>query len=211
MTNAAGIQTTTRTMTQARAMFLLKTIWPKAPEVEVLKAGILCQQYNLNPLLKQVSLIKFNNKDGTESWVAVLGIKATRNIALNNGHKWSYIDGPRVMTKPEQTTIFGAVDTDKIWAITRIRDNDGNEYPGYGFWPHGANVYGSDKGNSPINMAFIRSERNALDKMGPGELPNAEAMDETYSPVDMDKALAVGKQEATEIAKKDIAELWGPS
>ncbi len=37
-----------------QAMYLLKTIWPKAPEVEVIKAAILCQQYGLNPLMGSV-------------------------------------------------------------------------------------------------------------------------------------------------------------
>lgn len=198
-----------RVLTQAKAIYLLKTIWPQAPETEVIKAAIICNTYGLNPLLKQVSLIKFKTKDG-DSWVTVLGIKASRNIALGTGHKWSYIDGPRVMTTDEQTKLFGEPDTTKIWAITRIRDEKGNEYPGYGFWTRGSTAYGEDKGNSALNMAFIRSERNALDKMAPGELPNAEVTDESFMPVEnFKKAIEQGHHEAAIEADQDVEELWG--
>lgn len=196
------IQTTA--MSQAKAMYLLKTVWPQAPEVEVQKAAIICATYGLNPLLKQVSIIKFG-----QQYVTVLGIKATRNIALGTGHKWSYIDGPRMMTDAEQKAIFGEVDGTKQWAICKIRDEKGNEYPGYGFWTRGSTVYGEDKGNSPINMAFIRAERNALDKMAPGELPNAEVTDESFMPVEnFGKAIEQGRHESAVEAEQDIATLW---
>ncbi len=32
-------------------------VWPKAPEVEVIKAAMLCQQYGLNPLRKHIKQI----------------------------------------------------------------------------------------------------------------------------------------------------------
>jgi hypothetical protein len=199
----------TGAMTQKKAMYLLKTVWPQAPDAEVVKAAMICATYALNPLLRQVSLIKFKNKTGTDNWVTVLGIKASRNIALGTGHHWSYIDGPRVMTEAEQTTIFGQPDPDKIWAITRIRDAKNNEYPGYGFWPRSSGVYGEDKGNSPLNMAFIRSERNALDKMAPGELPNAEVSDESFIPIqDVRQAIEEGKEESHAEAQHDIDTLW---
>jgi len=196
-------------MTQKKAMYLLKTVWPQAPDTEVVKAAMICATYGLNPLLRQVSLIKFKLKNGTDSWVTVLGIKASRNIALGTGHHWSYVDGPRVMTDEEQKTIFGEADVTKIWAITRIRDAKGNEYPGYGFWTRGSSVYGEDKGNSPLNMAFIRSERNALDKMAPGELPNTEVSDEAFIPIqDVRQAIEEGKEESHEEAAHDIDTLW---
>jgi RecT family. len=75
-------------MTQTKAIYLLKTVWPQAPDAEIAKASIICATYGLNPLLKQISIISFKNKAGGRDWVTVLGIKATRNIALGTGHKF---------------------------------------------------------------------------------------------------------------------------
>lgn len=169
-------------ITKEYAVYLLKTIWPKAPDADVVKAALICKAYGLDPLLKEVSLIKFGNE-----WVPVLGIKANRKIASNHGaRRYSYTDGPRVMTEQEQVDILGEVEPDRIWAITKIQDRDGNVYPGYGFWLKEATVYGGDKGNSARNMAFIRSERNALDRLAPGELPDIEVSDESFVEVKVD-------------------------
>ena len=196
-------------MTQSKAMYLLRTCYPQAPDVEVVKAGIICATYGINPLLKQISIIKFEGKKGVQ-WVTVLGIKATRNIALGTGHRWGYIDGPRVMTNDEQMTIFGQTYPDRIVAITKIKDDKGNIYPGYGFYPRNGSVQGEDKGNSVANMAFIRSERNALDKMAPGQLPDTEVVDENFTQVEgnFKEIVQQGKTEATTEAENDIVELW---
>ncbi len=209
-TDLAKQKTNTSIMTQTKAIYLLKTVWPNAPDAEVIKASIICATYGLNPLLKQVSLISFKNKNGGVSWVTVLGIKATRNIALGTGHKYGYIDGPRVMTEDEQKTIFGQTYPDRIVAITKIKDHDGNIYPGYGFYPKDGSVQGADKGNSVANMAFIRSERNALDKMAPGQLPNTEVIDEEFTEVKVNnQTLEAGRQETIAQAENDIEELFG--
>lgn len=209
-TDLAKQKTNTSIMTQTKAIYLLKTVWPNAPDDEVIKASIICATYGLNPLLKQVSLISFKNKNGGVSWVTVLGIKATRNIALGTGHKYGYIDGPRVMTEDEQKTIFGQTYPDRIVAITKIKDHDGNIYPGYGFYPKDGSVQGADKGNSVANMAFIRSERNALDKMAPGQLPNTEVIDEEFTEVKVNnQTLEAGRQETIAQAENDIEELFG--
>ncbi len=101
---------------------------------EVIKAAILCRQYNLNPLMRQVYLIEFGSQ-----WVTVLGIKATRQIAQQalrrRGIRYSYADGPRRMTDEEQQTIRGRIDNDKLWSITVLKDSAGNLFPGYGFSP----------------------------------------------------------------------------
>jgi len=158
-------------LTKAEATEILKTIWPQAPQVEVLKAAIVCHQYGLNPLMKHIFLIPFKKKGGGEDWVIVLGIKATRLIAHRCG-TFSYLDGtPRVMTEEEQERIFGEVDDGKLWAITKLKDSKGNEAQGYGSWPRDEVPYGAEKGNTKANMAFIRSERNALDRLFPGEMP----------------------------------------
>ena len=210
-------------ITKEYAVYLLKTIWPTAPDPEVVKAALICARYGLDPLLKEVSLIKFDRREWNaqtkqrekvgEDWVAVLGIKANRKIASNHGtRRYSYTDGPRVMTEEEQKAILGEVEPDRIWAITKIQDRDGNVYPGYGFWPRETKVYGDDKGNSARNMAFIRSERNALDRMAPGELPDIEVADESFVEVKVDqKTLEQGKADLIAQGEMDIDDLFGPA
>lgn len=200
--DSKALQKQNNGITQNKAMYYLKTIWPKAPDVEVEKAGMLCYQYGLNPLLKQVYLVQFG-----QEWVTVLGIKATRQLAQRN-HSYGFIDGPRFMTADEQTTIFGKSYPDRIYAICKIKDSQGNVYPGYGWWPANKTVHGADKGNSELNMAFIRAERNALDKMAPGELPEADVVDDTYQVVDVKAAIEAGKKEMIAEAKEDIDTLW---
>ena len=194
-------------ITKEQAAYLLHSIWPKAPETEVIKAAILCKQYGLNPLMRQVYLIEFG-----KDWAIVLGIKATRQIAQQALKKrdirYSYFDGPRVMSEEEQKKIRGKVETAKIWAVTYLKDNYGNVYPGYGFWPADKTPYGSDKGNDALNMAFIRAERNALDKLAPGELPDIETADDTYIVADYKQALQDGEKQFTKRVERDIKELW---
>ena len=197
-------------MTREQAMYLLTTIYPKAPVPERIKAAIVCAQYHLNPLMRQLYLIPFNEGTPKETWVMVLGIKAIRQIA-GRDRKYTYKDGPRVMTEAEQKSILGQAEPDRIWSITVLKDSDGNEYPGYGFWPRGVAAYGQDKGNSSINMAFIRSERNALDKMSPGALPDIEVSDETYAAINVPEALARGEKEVIRQGEIDIDELFGPA
>src|SRR3990167_1959929 len=202
------IRRDTSVITQSQAMYLLRTIWKEAPVDEVIKAAILCRQYNLNPLMRQIYLVPFGKE-----WVIILGIKATRQIAqqalAKRGIRYSYQDGPRVMTEKELMKIRGKVELDKIWAITIVKDSFDNTYPGYGFWPTNQKVYGSDKGNDALNMAFIRSERNALDKLAPGELPDIDNGDESYVVGNFQAALAEGKKQISDDAEKDIEELWG--
>jgi hypothetical protein len=196
-------------MTREQAMYLLKTIYPKAPVPEVIKAAIICAQYHLNPLMRQIYLIPFNEGKANETWVTVLGIKATRQIAGRDRH-YTYKDGPRVMTEAEQVVILGQADSTRIWAITVLQDSEGNQYPGYGFWPCGATIYGGDKGNTELNMAFIRSERNALDKLNPGSLPELEVAEEVYAPVNVAQAMAEGERQLIKQGEQDIDDLFGP-
>jgi hypothetical protein len=133
--------------------------------------------------MKHVFLVPFNKGKSNESWVTVMGINATRLLAARNG-TFSYIDDtPRVMTPEEQQRRFGKSDKDRIWAIVKIRDpKNGAEAVGYGFWLNRDNAYGSEKGNTPFNMAAIRAERQALSRLRPGEMPtNIEVMDEAIA------------------------------
>ena len=158
-------------LTQEQATTVLRTIWPKAPDIEVLKAATLCKDYGLHPLMKHVFLLPFKNKrTNTVTWSVALGITATRLIASRR-RPYAYIDGPRLMTEEEQKKILGEVDQDNLWAITVVQDKLGGQAPGYGKWPKDEEPQGTAKGNSKANMAWIRSERAALGRLLPGEMP----------------------------------------
>lgn len=195
-------------------MYLLKQVWPSAPDNAVVFAAVLCHDYGLHPMMRQVFLVPFDVKDKDTGkfrteWNVILGIRATRTIAQNAGYRWTYKDGPRVMSEEEQKKIYGEVDAGKIRAITIIRDQSGNEYPGYGMWDKSKTAYGADKGNSAVNMAFIRSERNAIDRMAPGVLPpDVDVIEDNYAPVNMKQSLKAGQQNIIDEGKKIVDALW---
>jgi hypothetical protein len=176
-------------LSQEQAMTILDTIWPDAPRIEKLKAAMLCHDYKLNPLKKHVALIKFKNtKNNDYDWVVVTSIDVDRLAASRRG-RYAYIDNtPRIMTNREQETIFGKVDVALTWAICKLKDTKGGEVVGYGNWQKGKDPYGTDKGNTALNMAFIRAERQALRKLFPSEMPSdiegVETMDSEYIPDD---------------------------
>jgi len=52
---------------------------------------------------------------------------------------------------------------------------------GVGSWPAGEEPYGVEKGNSKLHMACIHSERDALDRLYPADMPHGiEVMEEKY-------------------------------
>lgn len=159
-------------LTKPQAKEILVAVFPEAPESEITRAMILCASYGLNPLMKHVFLIPFNKGKVNETWATVIGIKAKRLLASRRG-SYSYVDNtPRIMTEEEQRRIFGEVSRDKLMVITKVRDPaTGAESPGYGSWPKDSEPYGTEKGNSKFNMAAIRSESQALDRLRPGEMP----------------------------------------
>ena len=169
-------------LTKPQAKEILVAVFPEAPEAEIARAVLLCASYGLNPLMKHCFLIPFNKGKENESWATVIGIKAKRLLASRRGN-YSYVGNtPRVMTKREQEAIFGEVYDDRIVVITKVKDPaTGAEAPGYGTWPktkinnRGQEVdnqpHGTEKGNSKFNMAAIRSESQALDRLRPGEMP----------------------------------------
>lgn len=166
---------------------ILDLFYPQAPTIEKQKAIALCASYGLNPLNNHVFLILFNRKNrqgeitGTD-WSMVIGIKAKRLLASRRG-PFSYIDGtPRVMTLTEQENTFGQSFTDRIYVITRLQDPaTGATATGYGYWLKADSVKGESKGNTAFNMASIRSEAQALDRLRPGEMPTeVEVTDEQY-------------------------------
>lgn len=176
----------TTALTKEQAKEILRTVFPDAPETEMVRAIMLCASYHLNPLMGHVFLIPFKGKDSKVSFATVIGIKAKRLLASRRG-AFSYVDNtPRLMSEEEQKQIFGKVDENHLVAITVLRDPaTGAEARGYGKWNKQSPIYGTDKGNSPENMAFIRSESQALDRLCPGEMPaDIEVVDEHFVPLE---------------------------
>ena len=175
-------------LTKEQATAIANTLWPKAPLVEKQKAALICAIYGLNPLKQHVFLIPYWNKETKQNdWSIQLGIGATRLIASRKTD-YSYLDGPRIMTKEEQETIMGEVDDTKWWAITVIQDKKNNKAPGYGNYPKDGHPKGENKGNTPQNMAMIRSERNAFDRLLPGEMPQGvEVIDAQFTELEPEK------------------------
>ena len=166
---------------KAQAIEVLKACWPKAPETDVLRAALLCATYQLNPLMKHVFLVPYGQGDKA-TWSIQIGIGATRLAASRRGPV-SYIDGPRIMSAEEQKHIRGKVDNNKIWAITKLGGRNGATSVGYGSYGVTETVQGEAKGNSRENMAMIRSERQALDRLYPAEMPmpaDVETVDESF-------------------------------
>lgn len=219
------------TLSNKDATDIIATIWPEAIKespAEVKRAMLICVQYRLNPLMKHLYLLPFRDKEKSKelkkevhTWAVALGISANRLLARRQG-PYSYVDNsPRVMSDSEQNTIFGKVDKDKIWAITKLRDKDGMEAQGYGWWPAKGEVYGADKGNTPEGMAMIRSERQALDRLRPDTMPtDTMVVDDKYMPdggkvIDAEKiapgegpkAITQGKEIIVEQSTKERHEL----
>lgn len=186
-------------LTQPEAEHILSLVYPGVPKEEIIRCAILCRDFGLHPLMKEVYIIPFGQGD-KRTWATVLGINATRKMMSLRG-TFSYRDNtPRIMTEEEQKSIFGEVDKVNIVAITKLRTREGEEAQGYGRWPKGKDPYGTDKGNTKANMAFIRSERNAFGRLFTDAIPpNVEIIDEAYADVpDMgkvDKATGEIKEE----------------
>lgn len=176
------------TLAKEEALSLFDLLWPEAPYNDRLKAAIIAHQYGLNPLMKHIALIKFNKYNRQrqvvgENWAVIQEIASNRIIAQRK-HHYSYLDlSPRRMTEEEQMKVNGEVDNNKIWAITIIKDLDTRaEFTGVGSWPADEEPYGVEKGNTKLNMAKIRSERNALNIAYPAELPQGiDVIDERYA------------------------------
>lgn len=197
-------------LTKPQAKEILQAVYPEAPEDEVTRAVLLCASYGLNPLMKHVFLIPFNKGKPNETWATVIGIKAKRLLASRRGN-YSYTDNtPRVMTEQEQRAIFGEVSDDKIMVITKVKDpTTGAEAPGYGAWPKDSQPYGTEKGNSKFNMAAIRSESQALDRLRPGEMPvGLEVMPEEAAEAAIEGEFTEVEQEQKPKGEEQFPEHW---
>lgn len=171
-------------LTKPQAQEILEAVYPLAPASEITRAVLLCHSYGLNPLMKHIYLIPFKNaKTGKDDFVTVMGIGAKRLLATRRG-SYSYVDDtPRVMTDDEEKRRHGSVDRAKVWFLTKLRDTTtGAEASGEGWWPANSQPYGTDKGNTVFNMASIRSESQALNRLFPGEMPvDVDVVSEEYA------------------------------
>lgn len=180
---------TSGALTQPQAMHILKLVFPQAPEDEIIRCAILCRDFGLHPLMKEVYLIPFKDgKSGKETWATVIGIAANRKMAADKKGAYSFIDDtPRAATQEEITKQYGKdseEERDNLISICKVKGEKGNEAVGFGLWPKDKSPYGTDKGNTKRNMANIRAERQCLDRL-PGEaLPQGvEVIDEAYAEV----------------------------
>lgn len=177
-------------LTRPQAKEIIMTIWDRAPALEVYKATALCADFGLHPLMRHIYLIKYNRREHGQivgaDWVIQLGIGATRLIA-HRKHRFGYKDDtPRRMTKEEGAKILGDdyKPDENIYAITRLVDMDSKaEVTGVGaFGNKERDPKGMEKGNTRLNMACIRSERKAIDRQYPAEMPTGyEVYDERYA------------------------------
>ena len=180
----------TGALTQPQAMHILKLVYPDVPEDQIIRTAILCRDFGLHPLMKEVYILGFKNtKTGKTDYSTVLGIGASRKMAADKKGAYSFIDAsPRTATKEEIVKQYGEnseEERDNLVSICRLQGESGNEAFGFGLWPKDRIPYGTEKGNTKRNMANIRSERQALDRL-PGEaipLRHLEVIDEAYSDV----------------------------
>jgi len=103
-------------------------------------------------------------------------------------HNYSYLDlTPRKATQEEIDKILGdTADPDSIYGFVHIKDIDsGAEAFGLRGIPKSDKIKGEEKGNTHLNLACIRSERLALDRQYPGEMPQGvDVVDERFIDTD---------------------------
>ncbi len=183
-TNALAKYQSITMMTKQTATEIVNTLWGTAPSLEKTKAIMICATYNLNPLMNHIFLLPFENKKtGKTDYAVAIGIEATRLMARRK-HRYTYLDmTPRRATDEELDKLIGKekIDPEAIYQITKLKDLE-NQAEAYGLGIWKGFVYGADKGNTPSNMAAIRSERAALKRLYPAEMPSdIEVVDEAFA------------------------------
>ncbi len=180
-------------ITKPMATEIVETLWGNAPTIEKAKCILLCHTYQLNPLMKHLYLVSYKrnykgkpvivNGKQVIDWSIQLGIGATRLMAQRN-HNFSYLDmTPRKASAQELEKILGdTVDPNCVYGFVHIKDVDtGAEAFGLRGINTRDNIKGTEKGNTYLNMACVRAERQALDRQYPGEMPvGIEVVDERY-------------------------------
>lgn len=175
---------TSGALNQPEAMHILKLVYPDVPDSEIIRCAILCRDFGLHPLMKEVYIIGFNNKQGGKDYATVIGINASRKMAANAKGAFSFMDDtPRAATQEEIVKQFGQNSEEEklnIISICKLQGEKGNTASGFGLYPKASTPYGMDKGNTKRNMANIRAERQAEARLPGGALPQVEVIDEAY-------------------------------
>ena len=182
-------------MTKSIATEIVETLWRDAPDIEKTECILLCQTYQLNPLMRHIYLVGYRCRDRAGEyitdrqgnyvldWSIMIGIGATRLMAQRK-HNYSYLDmTPRKATQEEIDKILGdTADPDSIYGFVHIKDIDTQaEAFGLRGIRKKEKIKGEEKGNTHLNLACIRAERLALDRQYPGEMPQGvEVVDERY-------------------------------
>lgn len=202
---------TSGALTKNQAMEVLKLVYPDVPENQIVRTAMLCRDFGLHPLMKEVYIIGFKNKSGQVNYSTVVGITANRKMAADKKGAFSFLDDtPRAASQEEIVKQFGK-DSDEeknnIISITKLKGEKGNLATGFGLWPYGQAPFGLEKGNTKRNMANIRSERQALDRL-PGEaIPKEfEVIDAAYVEVPDVGKVDTGTGEITEEVKPPVIE-----
>ena len=190
MTTTKLVPYSTKTaLTKSDATDIIETLWGAAPIIEKQKAIALCVTQQLNPLMSHVFLVSYKRRERGqvvgEDWTIMLSIKAKRLMASRRGD-YGYLDGtPRAATEDEVKKQF-AEDAETILkanlvSVTKLQDTNRMEAQGFGLWPKDDDPKGMNKGNTKRNMANIRSESQALDRLRPGDMPqNVGIIDAEY-------------------------------
>ena len=99
---------TTGALTQNQAMHILKLVYPKVPEDQIIRTALLCRDFGLHPLMKEVYIIGYKNKQGGVDYSQVLGITASRKMAAQAKGEYSFLDDtPRAASQEEIIKQFG--------------------------------------------------------------------------------------------------------
>ena len=171
-------------LSQFQAMQILKLVYHGVPEAEIIRCAILCRDFGLHPLKKEVYIIPFGQGE-KRTWATVIGIAADRKMAANQKGAYSFLDDtPRAASKKEIAKQFGEDSEEaesNLISVCKVKGQDGNDVIGFGLWPKENNPYGIDKGNTKRNMANIRAERQALSRLPGRPLPQVEVIDEAYA------------------------------
>lgn len=202
---------TSGALTQPQAMHILKLVYPNVPEDEIIRCAILCRDFGLHPLMKEVYIIGFTSKKtGKKTYSTVIGIGATRKMSSNKG-TYSYLDDtPRAAVHQEIVKQYGEdseEERDNLVSICKLKGDKDNEAIGFGLWPKDSEPYGVEKGNTKRNMANIRSERQAHDRLSGTSLPRGvEVIDEAYVDAETIGKVDRATDEITEGEFKEVAE-----
>jgi len=199
-------------LSQPQAEHILSLVYPGVPKDEIIRCAILCRDFGLHPLMKEVYILAFKKKEGGHDYTTVIGISASRKMAADRKGSYSFLDGTPRAAKPEEIVQQFGENSDEeknnLISICILRGEKGNEATGFGLWPKNKEPYGTDKGNTKRNMANIRSERPAYSRLPGGVLPPIEVIDEAYAELP-----EIGKVDTStgEIVEGVVTEISGPA